>query len=122
MKQIWTWISTKLWPFLAKHWEAIGIFLLVLAGVYVGKRLFGPVVDSVLGLITGPSQDITPIPGDNTHVMTKVGGTYQVVALPKDVAGVQVTSDGPNPVTAVFYRPGSPAMVQRQNDATINRK
>ncbi len=120
--RIWTWISTKLWPFLEKHWEAVAIFALAIAGIYVGKRLFGPVVDSVLGLITGPSMDFTKIPGDNTHVMTSVNGVYQVVALPKDAKGNQVVIDGPNPVTAVFFRPGAPAMVQRLNDAATDRK
>ena len=117
MKKLFAWIETKAIPFVAKWWKPIALVVGIILAIVIGKRIVGKVIDAVFGKVTNG----TPfgiIPGDPAHVTVATAGGPQVIKLPVDSNGRQVTSDR---VTAVAYAPGYLAHVEVKNDV-VNRR
>lgn len=118
MSAFWAWAKLYIVPWLKKAWKPLLFVAGIVVAILLGKRLFGSIVDSLLGRVVR-SNNWTPITGNPTHItVTTPEGQSQVVKLPVDAKGKQVMV---NQVRGVSYVPGYLAKVEVKNDA-VNRR
>lgn len=103
---------SKAAAFLKRAWRPILILAGILVAIFFGRRLFGKIVDAVLGKV-GAGMPFTPIANDPAHVVVHTPSGDQTVRLPAP-GGKQVTSDQ---VTSIAYEPGYFARVEIKTDA-----
>jgi hypothetical protein len=108
------WVTTKAVPFVEKWWKPIAIVIGVILAIILGKRIIGKVVDAIFGTVHN-GMPFAQVPGDPTHVMVQTPAGTQVIKLPVDAKGHQVTADQ---VTAISYTPGYLAKVEVKNAVT----
>ena len=111
------WIEKKALPFIERWWKPLAILAGVIVAIILGKRLWGAVVDSVLGKVENST--FMPIKGDPEHVVVPTVSGPRTVRLPKDENGNQITSDVKG--LRVGYAPGYIAKTEVPSGAIKRR-
>jgi Na+-translocating ferredoxin:NAD+ oxidoreductase RnfD subunit len=117
MKKFLAWVEGKAIPAVEKWWRPVAIVVGIILAVILGKRIIGGAIDAIFGKVTNGTP-FTIITGDPAHVAIQTAKGTQVIALPVDSSGKQVTSDQ---VTALAYAPGYLAKVEVQGGNTNRR-
>ena len=109
MSKLWAWVTGKAWPFVKTYGKYIVGALVLLAVYLLGKGILAEFKSVALTKVDSP-QDFVKLPGDEAHVLVRIGAGWQAVPVPGGEA---------SKVTAVQVTPGGAVKVQK-NNATLD--